>query len=70
MQMEHEKCLEIVFHSNAQIEPTLIDYGCVKNYKRKGRYVTKLCTTFNIIDDESHRINHYIRWRDIYQSLR
>ena len=24
MQMEHEKCLEIVFHSNAQIEPTLI----------------------------------------------
>ena len=25
MQMEHEKCLEIVFHSNAQNEPTLID---------------------------------------------
>ena len=24
MQMEHEKCLEIVFHSNAQIEPSLL----------------------------------------------
>ena len=24
MQMEHEKSLEIVFHSNAQIETTLI----------------------------------------------
>ena len=24
MQMEHEKCLEIVFHFNAQIEPTLM----------------------------------------------
>ena len=24
MQMEHEKCLEIVFHPNAQIEPTLM----------------------------------------------
>ena len=23
MQKEHEKCLEIVFHLNAQIEPTL-----------------------------------------------
>ena len=25
MQKEHEKCLEIVFHSIAQIEPTLIN---------------------------------------------
>ena len=24
MQMGHEKCLEIMFHSNAQIEPTLL----------------------------------------------
>ena len=24
MQMEHEKCLEKMFHSNAQIEPTLL----------------------------------------------
>ena len=24
MQMEHEKCLDIVFHSNAQVEPTLL----------------------------------------------
>ena len=25
MQVEHEKCLEIVFYLNAQIEPTLLD---------------------------------------------
>ena len=24
MQVEHEKCMEIIFHLNAQIEPTLI----------------------------------------------
>ena len=24
MQMEHEKCLEIMFHCYAQVEPTLI----------------------------------------------
>ena len=27
MHMEHEKFLEIVFHSNAQIEPTLLWHG-------------------------------------------
>jgi len=27
MQMEYEKCLEIIFHSNARIEPTLVPVG-------------------------------------------
>ena len=36
---------------------------CANNYK--GKYGTKLCATCKTIDDENHRINHCIRWKDV-----
>ena len=36
---------------------------CANNYKCK--YGTKLCTTCDIVDDENHRMNHCIKWKDI-----
>ena len=36
---------------------------CANNYKVK--YGTKICTTCNVIDNESHRINDCRKWKDI-----
>ena len=36
---------------------------CANNYK--GKYGTKICTTCNVIDNESHRINDCRKWKDI-----
>ena len=45
MQMEYEKCLEIIFHSNARIEPTLLTNRNDKevrinkwNYNKEGEF--------------------------------
>ena len=56
MQMEHEKCLEIMIYLNAQIKPTLMGRGSV------WVGVTDLTTglpTFGSTDTPTYRIDFF-----------
>ena len=36
---------------------------CANNYR--GKYGTKLCRVCDMVDDEDHRMNNCVRWKDV-----